>query len=191
MEERHFRALFEVVFAHSASPMLLFDDGQTVVDANPAALRLLGREARGELLEALVAPEDRDHHGHDFALLLESGNLRGRRTIVEGSGDRREIEFCARAHVAPGRHLAMILPVGEEEDGVRDDEGERPALSARETQVVELLALGETGEQVAQRLHLSPETVRTHVRNAMGKVGARTRAHLVVRAIEEGLVHVE
>jgi DNA-binding CsgD family transcriptional regulator len=39
---------------------------------------------------------------------------------------------------------------------------------------------------VAERLVLSPETVRTHVRNAMEKLGARTRAHAVVLAIARG-----
>ena len=49
------------------------------------------------------------------------------------------------------------------------------ALSPRERQVLELLAEGLTGEEVAGRLHLSPETVRTHVRNAIVKLGAKTR----------------
>jgi DNA-binding NarL/FixJ family response regulator len=58
-------------------------------------------------------------------------------------------------------------------------------LSPREREILELLAEGLTGEEVASRLHLSPETVRTHVRNATGKLGAKTRVQavaLVVRA---------
>lgn len=49
-----------------------------------------------------------------------------------------------------------------------------------------LLANGLTGEGIAQRLVLSPETVRTHVRNAMEKLGARTRTHAIVLALRTG-----
>jgi DNA-binding NarL/FixJ family response regulator len=56
-------------------------------------------------------------------------------------------------------------------------------LSGREQEVVELLADGLNGEQIAERLVLSPETVKTHVRNAMQRLDARTRAHAVAIAI--------
>jgi DNA-binding NarL/FixJ family response regulator len=58
------------------------------------------------------------------------------------------------------------------------------SLSAREQEVVELLAAGLNGEQIAERLVLSPETVKTHVRNAMHRLDARTRAHAVAIAIQ-------
>lgn len=57
-------------------------------------------------------------------------------------------------------------------------------LSRREAEVLELLSTGLTGEEIAQHLALSPETVRTHVRNAMGKLGARTRTEAVVKALD-------
>jgi DNA-binding NarL/FixJ family response regulator len=59
-------------------------------------------------------------------------------------------------------------------------------LSDREREILTLLAAGSTGEGIADRLVLSPETVRTHVRNAMEKLGARTRSHAVVLAIGRG-----
>jgi DNA-binding NarL/FixJ family response regulator len=62
--------------------------------------------------------------------------------------------------------------------------GSTKALSAREAEILAMLARGLTGEEIAQRLVLSPETVRTHVRNAMGKLEARTRTEAVVKAIE-------
>jgi DNA-binding NarL/FixJ family response regulator len=62
---------------------------------------------------------------------------------------------------------------------------ERPrVLSRREAQILELLSTGLTGEQIASQLVLSPETVRTHVRNAMGKLQARTRTEAVVKALD-------
>jgi DNA-binding NarL/FixJ family response regulator len=48
-------------------------------------------------------------------------------------------------------------------------------LSPREREVLDLLADGYQGPEIAERLFLSLETVRTHIRNAVGKLGARTR----------------
>lgn len=56
-------------------------------------------------------------------------------------------------------------------------------LSPREREVLDLLARGHTGEQAAKVLFLSPETVRTHVRNAMTRLDARTRVHAVTLAL--------
>jgi PAS domain S-box-containing protein len=61
-------------------------------------------------------------------------------------------------------------------------------LSPREHQVVELLACGNTGEEVAERLGISPATVRVHVRNATGKLGASTRTQAVAIAVARGEV---
>ena len=59
-------------------------------------------------------------------------------------------------------------------------------LSPREREVLDLLAQGLNGEEVAERLILSPETVRTHVRNAMDKLEANTRVHAVAIALRRG-----
>jgi DNA-binding NarL/FixJ family response regulator len=59
-------------------------------------------------------------------------------------------------------------------------------LSPREREVLDLLARGLTGEQVATRLFLSPETIRTHVRNAMDKLEANTRVHAIAIALRQG-----
>jgi len=56
-------------------------------------------------------------------------------------------------------------------------------LSNREREVVELLAEGLSGAEIAERLVLSPETVRTHIRNAMAKLGASTRSQAVAVAL--------
>jgi DNA-binding NarL/FixJ family response regulator len=61
-------------------------------------------------------------------------------------------------------------------------------LTAREREVVSLVALGCNTARIAAELRLSPATVRSHVRNAMGKMEAHTRAQLVARALAGGLV---
>jgi PAS domain S-box-containing protein len=61
-------------------------------------------------------------------------------------------------------------------------------LSPREHQVVELLAAGLTGGGVAERMGISPATVRVHIRNATGKLGASTRTQAVAMAVARGEV---
>ena len=48
------------------------------------------------------------------------------------------------------------------------------------------MALGSTGREIADELQISHETVRTHIRNAMEKLHARSRAHLVAKALAGG-----
>ena len=74
-------------------------------------------------------------------------------------------------------------------------EGRRPLtphpqldqLTAREAEVVALVAEGLNNHEIAERLFLSPATARTHVSRAMIKLGARDRAQLVVFAYQSGL----
>jgi DNA-binding NarL/FixJ family response regulator len=57
-------------------------------------------------------------------------------------------------------------------------------LTKREREVFDLLAEGLSGEEIAERLTLSAETVRTHIRNGMDKLDARTRTGAVVEALK-------
>jgi DNA-binding NarL/FixJ family response regulator len=61
-------------------------------------------------------------------------------------------------------------------------------LSKREREIMDLLAQGMTGEQVAEHLFLSPETIKTHIRNAMNKLEANTRVHAIAIALREGFI---
>ena len=62
----------------------------------------------------------------------------------------------------------------------------QPSLSKREREIMDLLAQGMTGEDVAAHLVLSSETVKTHIRNAMSKLEANTRVHAIAIALREG-----
>ena len=61
-------------------------------------------------------------------------------------------------------------------------------LTDREREVVALVAEGLSNDEIARRLFMSPATAKTHVSRALGKLGARDRAQLVVIAYESGLV---
>ncbi len=62
------------------------------------------------------------------------------------------------------------------------------ALTAREREVMALVASGLSNDEIGERLVVSPATAKTHVSRAMVKLGARDRAQLVVFAYESGLV---
>jgi DNA-binding NarL/FixJ family response regulator len=62
------------------------------------------------------------------------------------------------------------------------------ALTAREREVMALAAEGQSNHEIAERLFVSPLTVRTHIHRAMMKLNARDRAQLVVIAYQSGLV---
>ncbi|WP_060884916.1 response regulator transcription factor [Streptomyces caniscabiei] len=63
-------------------------------------------------------------------------------------------------------------------------------LTTREREVMSLAAEGRSNDEIAEKLYVSPLTVRTHVHRAMTKLGARDRAQLVVMAYQSGLVRV-
>ena len=58
-------------------------------------------------------------------------------------------------------------------------------LSRREREILDLLADGLSGDDVAERLVLSPQTVQTHVRNLMRKLGAHSRVHALALALRQ------
>src|SRR5262249_7769290 len=90
-----------------------------------------------------------------------------------------------------GRGLILIV-VLRRVRGSRSGEGldgaPVSALTDREQEIVEMIALGLSGPEIATELHLSHATVRTHVRNAMNKLGAHSRAHLVAKVYGDGIV---
>jgi DNA-binding CsgD family transcriptional regulator len=63
-------------------------------------------------------------------------------------------------------------------------------LTAREREVMRLVARGLTNEEIGERLSICYSTAKTHVNRAMMKTGSRDRSQLVILAYETGLVRV-
>jgi DNA-binding NarL/FixJ family response regulator len=63
-----------------------------------------------------------------------------------------------------------------------------PPLSAREEEVLKLLATGETNRKIARRLYLSEETVKSHVASILRKLEVSDRTSAAVLAVRAGLV---
>jgi DNA-binding CsgD family transcriptional regulator len=97
---------------------------------------------------------------------------------------RAELSVPTRAPLRPVRDAAS-------ENGRRRFRNRSARLSGKERVVFAELARGNTTEEIAEILVLSPHTVRTHVKNGMRKLGAKTRAHAVAIALSEGTIALE
>ncbi|GLP68671.1 MULTISPECIES: response regulator transcription factor [unclassified Streptomyces] len=84
--------------------------------------------------------------------------------------------------------IARFLAQGDAEDNDPVRSERLAALTVREREVLVQVAGGHSNDEIAERLEVSPLTVKTHVNRAMAKLGARDRAQLVVIAYESGLV---
>jgi DNA-binding NarL/FixJ family response regulator len=62
-----------------------------------------------------------------------------------------------------------------------------PELSEREREILDLVAQGASNAEIANRLVLSPKTVRTYASNIFSKLQVADRAHAIIRAREVGL----
>ncbi|WP_203780302.1 response regulator [Paractinoplanes rishiriensis] len=88
------------------------------------------------------------------------------------------------ALLAPGATRRLISAyVGQPERRVTP----LPEVTAREREVLELVARGRSNEEIAAELHVSMGTVKTHVGRLLAKLDARDRTQLVVAAYEGGL----
>ena len=71
---------------------------------------------------------------------------------------------------------------------IYDDRKKRPSLSEREIEIVRLVAKGFSNDELAERLHLSPETIKAHLRHIYEKLGVESRVEAVTEAMRTGLV---
>jgi len=93
----------------------------------------------------------------------------------------RAIELVAAGNVYIDPVLAASLARAPRPEG-------NTALSAREREVLRLLAAGGSYGEIGATLYLSPDTVRAHAHRAMTKLGARTRTQAVATALRDALI---
>jgi len=95
---------------------------------------------------------------------------------------------AGEALLAPRITRRLIAQVTAARVTTREGADRLAVLTLREREVAALVGQGMSNDEVGAELHLSPATARTHVSRAMGKLGARDRAQLVVIAYQTGLV---
>jgi len=196
MEGDGWSALFASAFNQSRNPMVLADAERRIVDVNVAFVQLVGR-SRAELLgrrgHTLVAggPLATPSEWRDA---LAQRRFTGEATLLHADGSGIAVQWAAVCETATGRRLVLFVALNTSRWGTRfrravDDESAGGALSGREREVVHHIALGRSGPEIADELSITHDTVRTHARNAMTKLGARSRAHLVAKAVGE--MHID
>jgi DNA-binding CsgD family transcriptional regulator len=180
--------------------MALLDGDRRYVRVNDALISFY-EYPRSELLGSLadrMVVDDSGGIGARWEQLVRTNQLYGERVVKHSNGTHLHVTYAAHGTTLGGRWLALVVtlsarfqPGGPDLIGTAPIESPRGAesrLTAREREVVRLVALGSTTRQIAADLHLSTDTIRSHVRNSMAKIGAHTRAQLVALALADGLI---
>jgi DNA-binding NarL/FixJ family response regulator len=143
-------------------------DGNSI--NGPEAIRMMRRSAAGL---GIVA------HGELPERHLASAALQaGASSYVSRTAGPQELRRAIDAAVAQERFVDPAVP----------PKGSRGKLTRRQREILQLLADGESIAYAARELDLSEETVKTHTKYALARLGARNRTHAVAIAIRECLI---
>lgn len=134
------------------------------------AIRTLRRTAPGL---GIVAHGERPER-HLASAALQAGAS----AYVARTAGAEEMTRAVRAALEQERFVDPAVPPS----------GSRGKLTRRQREILQLLADGGSTAQAARELGLSEETVKTHTKNVLGRLGARNRTHAVAIALRECLI---
>ena len=118
-------------------------------------------------------------HGERAQRHLASAALQaGASAYVARTASAEELRRAARAALDQERFVDPAVP----------PRGSRGMLTKRQREILQLLANGESTTVAARELDLSEETVKTHTKHALARLGARNRTHAVAIALRECLI---
>jgi PAS domain S-box-containing protein len=190
---------FSSIFEHSRIPMALLDRDRRYIWVNDALINFYEyprSELVGSRADRMVVG-DSDRMDARWEELVRANQLYGERVVEHANGTHLHVAYAAHGTALGDRWVALVVtlsarfhPDGPELIGAAPIElprGAESKLTAREREVVRLVALGSNTRRIAAELSVSPATVRSHVANAMEKTGAHTRAQLVAQVLAEGL----
>ncbi len=182
------------------------NDHPEIVIAGVAASRAEGEVLLGALaVDAVVADlQLGDGLGTDLVAVAQKRSPAPPVLLMTGTDDRKGLSEALAAgcagFVSKGQGLdrlveAVLVVAGGAAffpatllDQVMRSPAPRSELTERETDVLRLLADARTVAEISEELHLSPHTVRNHVKQVLAKLGARSQLEAVVIAAREGLV---
>jgi len=151
-------------------------DGLVTVLGVLPGIEVVGAAADGEQALALV----KAHRPQVVLMDLRMPRLDGveaTRRILAAHPATAVVVLTTYATAAPAAAPGDVLPSRPLPD----------RLTAREAEVLALIATGRTNSQIAKVLVVSPSTVKTHINNIFAKTGISDRAHAVRYAYEHGL----
>ena len=126
-----------------------------------------------------------------IVLTTHAGDVQVSRSIKAGarayllkSSVRKDLPETIRAVYAGKRRISPEL-AAEIAEHAADC-----ALTPREVEVLRLVAGGNTNREIGGRLVLSEETVKAHIRNILGKLGAKDRTHAVAIGVRRGIIEL-
>jgi PAS domain S-box-containing protein len=161
-------------------PSYVLDASGVIRWLNPAAEQLLGN-VRGRHFSAVVGAEDRARARELFArkVLGSASATESTGVLVSTEGTRIDVEISA-VPLADGDRVVGVfgLVTGHEEEPVAP----LAHLTPRQLEVLRLLEQGHSTKQIAQELHLSPDTVKNHVRHLLSALGVHSRLEAVAAA---------
>jgi DNA-binding NarL/FixJ family response regulator len=134
------------------------------------AIRVLRKTAPGM---GIVAHGERPER-HIASAAIQAGAT----AYVARTTGTEELARAARAAVEQERFLDPAVPPS----------GSRGKLTRRQREILQLLADGGSTVAAARELGLSEETVKTHTKNVLARLGARNRTHAVAIALRECLI---
>jgi PAS domain S-box-containing protein len=182
-----------LIYQTALDALVLVDDLRRFVSINRSATRLYRTPAAELLSRRLDDFSPPEHSGilEDlWAKFERDGTQWGHYELLRGDGTRAMVEYRACRDFDEGRHLIAVREIA----GRAGLEGElwarraRMGLSPRELQVLQLVAEGKPAPEIGELLFVSPGTVKTHLKNIYGKLGARDRASAVAEALRRGLI---
>ena len=191
--EERFRQAFE----HAAIGMAVSEPGGRWLQVNHALCDMLGftqEELLDRSFHELTHPDDLDLDLDNlrrlFAGEISSYRIEKRYLRRDGEVIRAQLtrSVVRNAEGIPLYAIAQVQRIGGAAVTGAADERHARRLSAREREVLGLVADGLTSDQAAVRLGVSAETIQTHIRRAMRKLDARTRTQAVATAIRVGIV---
>jgi DNA-binding CsgD family transcriptional regulator len=178
------------ILDQSPLPMVMLDGDRRYVYANgPARLvfRMRLDELRAHVVDDLSSAAESRQLDDMWARFLDAGWVTGTYDTETPDGTRLEVAYYALANMLPGVHVGVFAPAGWRADelapGEPDAGGTESPLTPRELEVLGLAAHGLSGPEIAEQLVLSPETVKNHFAHIRVKLGVRTRAAAVAKAI--------
>jgi PAS domain S-box-containing protein len=162
-------------------PSYVLDTTGNVRWINPAAERLLG-DIRGRHYTSVVSPEDGRRARELFSkkVIGASPATDSMGVLVSTAGTRVGVEISS-VPLMNGERVVGVFGLIEERPG-DSSTAPPPHLTPRQVEVLRLLEQGHSTKQIAAELHLTIETVRTHIRRLFRALGVNSRLEAVAAA---------